>query len=339
MMSSNSISHNRPTLGTEEELAAQCIIRSGWLSQGEEVVKFEKAFCDFVGLPHFHAVAVSSGTAALYLALLVLNAKDKKVAFPSYVCAAVRYAVNMAQGHEVVIDTEANTPNVSIGSLNKSGCDISIVPHMYGIPVEMDKIRSKYIIEDCCQALGATLKGKSVGLHGDVGVFSFYATKLITSGGQGGMIISKNKSLIDEIKDYREFDMRHDKKMRFNFQMTDLQATIGIEQLKKLPAFLKRREEIYNMYIDAGLSLQPDKTAIGSKPIRFRAILITDQPQNIIKKLANDNIKAIIPIEDWELLAATPNALKYTLQTVSLPIYPGLTNDQVKYIINKLKSY
>lgn len=332
------IPHNKPTLGKEEEIAAQRVIQSGWLAQRKEVETFENFFCDFIGIQHGHSVAVSSGTAALYIALWVLNAKNKNIAIPSYVCASVRYAVSMAQANEVIIDTEINTPNISIDDLNRSKCDIAIVPHMYGIPVDIYKINSKSIIEDCCQALGATTNGVSVGLNGEVGIFSFYVTKLMTTGGQGGMIISKNKSLIDEIKDYREFDMRSDKKMRFNFQMTDLQAAIGIEQLKKMSKFLNRREAIYKMYLDAGLPLLPDdKKTSNALPIRYRAILKTDQPRELIKKLSNHHIKAIIPIEDWELLSPTPHALKYAGETISLPLYPSLTNEQVKYIIKTLQ--
>lgn len=332
------ISHNRPTLGKEEELASQNVIRSGWLAQGKEVNKFENSFCDFMGIPHGHALSVSSGTAALYLALWVLNAKGKKVAFPSYVCASLRYAVSMIQAQEVIIDTEANTPNISINELNESGCAIAIVPHMFGIPANVGKITVPVIIEDCCQAIGAVLNNIPVGLHGEIGFFSFYATKLITSGGQGGMVISKKKSLIDEIRDYREFDMRSDKKMRFNFQMTDLQASIGIEQLKKLPYFLERRQKLFSTYLNAGLPLYTNNAAEdNSKSIYYRAILHTNKPKTIIKKLADHNIKAIIPIEDWELLFPTPNALRYTNENISLPLYPSLTNEQTQHIITSLQ--
>ena len=124
------IPHNKPTLGKQEELAAKRIIQSGWLAEGTEVEKFENNFCDFIGISHGHAVAVSSGTSALYLALWVLNAKKKKVTFPSYVCASLRYAVNMAQAKEEIIDIENDNPNISINELNNSDCSIAIVPHI-----------------------------------------------------------------------------------------------------------------------------------------------------------------------------------------------------------------
>jgi len=100
---------------------------------------------------------------------------------------------------------------------------------MFGIPVDLTDFKSKITIEDCAQALGAKVNGVPVGLQGNVGIYSFYATKLITSGGQCGMLVCKDKSLVDKVKDYREFDYRQDRKYRFNFQMTDLQAAIGRE--------------------------------------------------------------------------------------------------------------
>ncbi|MDB5223186.1 MAG: hypothetical protein JWN83_1853 [Chitinophagaceae bacterium] len=337
-MEINSIVHNRPTLGKEEELAAQRVIRSGWLAQGVEVENFENEFCNFIKIPHGHAVAVSSGTAALYLALWALKAKNKKVAFPSYVCAAIRYAVNMAQADEVVLDTEVNSPNISIDALNHSKGSIAIVPHMYGIPVNVDNITTKIIIEDCCQAIGSSINKKSIGLHGEIGIFSFYATKLLTTAGQGGMVVSKKKYLIDEIKDYLKFDMRSDKKMRFNFQMTDLQAAVGTEQLKKLPKFLHRREIIFNKYLQAGLPLLVNESQnFNSIPIRYRAILKSEDPAKLIKKLSKNKIKAIVPLEDWELLLPTKNALNYTRETLSIPLYPSLTNKEVQRIINVLQ--
>ena len=97
------IPHNKPTLDIEEERSAQDVIRSGWLAQGREVDNFEREFCKFLGLPEEHAVAVSSGTAALFIALWALNASKKRVAFPAYVCSSLRHAVSMAGGVEVLL--------------------------------------------------------------------------------------------------------------------------------------------------------------------------------------------------------------------------------------------
>lgn len=331
------IPHNKPTIGTEEELAALRVLRSGWLSQGSEVESFENEFCRFTGLPNGHAVAVSSGTAALFLALWSLGAENKKVSFPGYVCSALRHAVSMVGGFESIVDVSKNSPIVDMDRIGKNN-GISIIPHMYGIPVDLSDFENAQIIEDCAQALGAKIKGISVGLHGKAGIFSFYATKLMTTGGQGGMFVSKEKNIVDAIRDYREFDYRKDTQKRFNFQMTELQAAIGREQLKKLPAFLSRREDIFQKYKRAGVDLL-DIRSVDTHllPIRYRAIMKTDNPRQIIDSLESAGVKAIVPTEDWEILgdhSLLPNSLKLARSTVSLPIYPSLTDQDIDIILS-----
>ena len=330
----STIAHNKLSFDIEEEQAAVKIIRSGWIAQGKEVEAFENEICDFLDLPHGHAVAVSSGTAALFLALLAVDAKNKKVAFPAYVCSSLRHATAMAQACELLIDSQRYSPNIDIEKLNLSNADIAIVPHMFGIPVDISQVSKKItVIEDCAQALGAKINGTPVGLQGDVGVFSFYATKMITAAGQGGMLVSKNRDLIDAIRDYREFDQRNDEAKRFNFQMTDLQAAIGRVQLKKLPSFIARREEIFKQYKQAGLNMLNFENGV---PVRYRAILIDSRASKILENLTQLGVKSIVPLEEWELLGKKelfPEAFAWTQRTVSLPIYPSLTDKEVKKII------
>lgn len=330
------IPHNRPTFGIEEEQAARRVIRSGWVAQGKEVENFEHEFCVFLGLPEGHAVALSSGTAALFMALWALGAKDRKVAYPVYACSALRNAVSLIGAKEIVIDTAPNSPNMDLSALKKSGANIAVIPHMFGIPADISGLDGIDVIEDCAQSLGAIAKSVKTGLNGRAGIYSFYATKLITSGGNGGMFVSKDKALSDAVRDYREFDQRRDAKRRFNFQMTDLQAAIGREQLKKLPEFLEKREEIFRMYKEAGLKLldSSDKDIV---PVRYRAVALTPSPKKMIDALNDAGVSAIVPVEDWELLgepAEFPSALKLTRETISLPLYPSLTDGDVNKIIS-----
>ena len=266
------IPHNKPTLGKEEEQAAIRVIRSGWLAQGKEVELFENEFCDFLGLPEGQAVALASGTAALYLALRVLAGKGKRVALPVYGCSSLRHATALAGGREILIDTGPDSPNIETSLLKEGNVDLAIIPHMFGIPADISNLKGIDVVEDCAQALGATIGGIPVGLFGSLGIYSFYATKLMTSGGQGGMVVSKDKALIAAIRDYREFDQRRDHKERFNLQMTDLQAAIGREQLQKLPNFIIRRADIFKKYQDAGLDLL-DTNANNVSPVRYRAVI------------------------------------------------------------------
>ena len=332
------IEHNKPTIGIKEEEAVIRVLKSRCLVRGNETEEFENEFCDFIGLPKGHAIAVSSGTAALYLALWILEGDKKTITFPGYVCSALRNATNMIGGNEEILDIKKESPNIKLEGIKKES--IAIIPHMYGIPVDVTKIQNMNIIEDCAQSLGAKINGISVGLYGNAGIFSFYATKLMTSGGHGGMYVSKDKKLVDRVKDYREFDYRHDQKKRFNFQMTEIQAAIGREQLKKLPKFLERREEIFQKYKKAGLELlDVGKNQNHLSPVRYRAVIKTEEPNKIIKSLESVGVKAIVPTEDWELLGKhelLPNAVELSRKTVSLPIYPTLTDEEIDIILSAI---
>ena len=226
--------------------------------------------------------------------------------------------------------------HLNLSQLEQERIDLAVIPHLYGLPLDLSSHKDLPIIEDCAQAIGAKVSGVFVGLQGKIGIFSFYATKLMTSAGQGGMVVSNDRALIDLIRDYREFDCRNDQKKRFNFQMTELQASIGLVQLRKLPDFLRRREEIFQSY-NSILNMMDisKKDKLNLEPIRYRAVLRTNNPHQIINKLASKKIKAIIPIEEWELLGDKsffPNAHNLTQTTVSLPIYPSLTDKNVDII-------
>ena len=336
MFNKDMILHNKPTIGDQESVAVSNVLDSNYISQGPEVKRFENDFCDFLGLPKQHAVALSSGTSALFMALWVLDAKRKKIALPVYACSALRNAVAMAQAEEVLIDVAKHSPNICLDQLKNSNADIAIIPHMFGLPNDIQNIENIAIIEDCAQSLGALIGSKKTGLVVKVGIFSFYATKLITSGGQGGMFVSEDKDLVDKVRDYRDFDCRRDKKHRFNFQMTDVQASIGRVQLKKLPDFIARRQKIFSMYKEAGFDLIESKN---NTPVYYRAIIRVDNPVEIKEKLLEQGVKVIIPIEDWELLGdglEYKNAYNLTQTTLSIPIYPSLTNHEVRNIINLL---
>ena len=133
------IPHNRPTLGKEEENAVRRVITSGNLSQGNEVKLFENEFCKFMGLPQNHAVALSSGTSSLFLALWTLNANEKTIEFPGYTCSALRNAVKMVGGKEKILDIANSTPNVDSNLFSKNET-IRIIVHMYGIPTDISEL-------------------------------------------------------------------------------------------------------------------------------------------------------------------------------------------------------
>lgn len=330
------IDHNKPTLGDAEQAAAARVLTSGWVAQGREVEAFEREFCAFLGLPEGHAVALSSGSAALFISLLALGVKDKQVALPVYSCSSLTNAVALAGGRSQFMDVAKIGPNVDVDGIATSDADIVIAAHMFGIPIPLHSVRGKMILEDCAQALGALADGTPVGLQGTIGVYSFFATKLITTGGQGGMIVARDRGLIDVVRDYRQFDQRRDKQVRFNFQMTDLQAAIGRVQLSKFESFRLRRAQIYEQYRAAGIPLLD-----GQGAVRFRAVMPTDRAKHVIARLAQDGISAIVPVEDWELLdhpEIYPAALRLARSTVSIPAYPSLTDAEITTIIRSVRS-
>lgn len=321
------IPHNKPTLGPKETAAAERVLRSGWLSQGKEVEAFENEVCEFLGFGQGQAVAVSSGSAALYTALMASNTHGKQIAAPAYSCRSLWNSIELSGGSPNWLDTKKNSPAVSSANMQATSARRVIVAHMFGIPSPF-VLNNQFVIEDCCQAIGAEIHGKKVGTIGNAGVFSFGATKLITSGGQGGMVVSNNPDFIEHIRRTRDYDSSPDKHARFNFQMTDLQAAIGREQLRRLPDFLMRRQEIFDIYKSYGLPLLAAEQD-DVKSVRFRAIVITHKAFEIQSALADQGIASIIPVTQSELLApesVVPFAAALTHSTLSIPIYPCLSD-------------
>lgn len=330
------IPHNRPTMGLEEIEAASKVISSASLSQGKEVEAFENELCHYLGYDDGHAVAVSSGSAALYMAIRAINYKQKieTIAIPAYSCSALKNAVSLASKKPLYEDASPNSPNINSKQVQKKDADAIIACHLFGMP---SAITNENIIEDCAQAIGATINGQKVGTQTNISVFSFYATKPITSGGEGGMVVSKEKDIIDFIKDLRDFDMKNDEAERFNFQMTDLQAAIGRVQLKKIDHFIEMRKKIADRYQSHSIPLWNRYPGC----MDYRGLVESKDPAKLVEYLKIKGIKAIIPIEERELLSHTdvPNALKLTHTLVSIPLYPSLTDAEQDIIINELTNY
>lgn len=330
------IPHNRPTLGHEESQAAARVLSSGWIAQGEEVLALEKEFGEYIKLPAENVVAVSSGSAALYMSLTIANAKNKYVSASAYSCRSIFNAIQLSGGIPNFLDVEEVSVNAS---LKKNNADIYIIAHMFGLPdLNVDNKRGYFLIEDAAQALGAKIKNIQVGLFGDIGVFSLGATKMITSGGQGGIILSKNRDISDLARKMRDYDSIVDAIPRFNFQMTDIQAAIAREQLKKLPEFIFRRASIFEKYQKAGLPVI-DSISQDVKSVRFRAVIFTDSAKVIScqNALLESGIRSIVPVTEDELLTTNtlvPNATDLSKKTLSIPIYPSLSDNDVNKIIS-----
>jgi perosamine synthetase len=349
----NLIPHNKPNLGREEKKAAKRVLNSGWIATGPEGRAFENDLCKYVGLEEGHASLVNSGSAALYLALLSIGvgAGDEVIA-PSYVCTAVLNAINLTGATPVIVDIEKETLNISfegVRNARNTSTKAVIITHTFGIPADTEKFKELgiKIVEDCCQALGSMDNGQHVGLRGDVAVASFYASKLITSGGYGGMVYSKDKEIIAFVEDYKDFDCREEYKERFNFLLSDMQAAVGRAQLKKFSKMLKRRASIskkYDTVVPAEnkfISELPKK----SKKNNYRYLIEAEEEKKLIKALADNGVKAIVPIEPYELLhnylklekSKFPVSEWAARNLVSIPIFPALKNNEVETVIEAIK--
>ena len=192
------IPHSRPTLDSSEATAVARVVNSGYVSEGAEVLKFERAFARYQGQKG--AVAVNSGTAALHLALLALGVgKDDEVMIPSYVCTALLNAVLYTQARPRVVDVHFEDGNISTEAIQKNitkKVKAMVVPHMFGQPADIKDLMGfgMPVVEDCAQAVGASYENKKVGSFGAAGVFSFYATKMMTTG-EGGIILTDNEKI------------------------------------------------------------------------------------------------------------------------------------------------
>jgi dTDP-4-amino-4,6-dideoxygalactose transaminase len=244
------ISIARPLLGSEEAAAILRVLASGQLAQGDQVAAFERRFAEMCGVRE--AVAVSSGTAALHLALLAHNiGPGDEVITTAFSFAATANAILLVGATPVFVDIERDTYNidpVQVEAAITSRTRAILPVHLYGNPCDiksLERLASTYkliIIEDACQAHGATVDGRVVGSFG-TGCFSFYPTKNMTTG-EGGMITTDDPAVAEQVRLLRNQGQKaryYQTTIGYNMRMTEIQAAIGLEQMKKLEEFNEHR--------------------------------------------------------------------------------------------------
>lgn len=344
------IPHSRPAVGEEEKRACCAVLDSLQLAQGEKVAEFERAFAGFVN--RRYAAAVSSGTAALTLALraLDLSAKDE-VLIPSYQCAALLHAVAHAGARPVLVDIDLEDFNLSVDDVKKKmsrRAKAVIIPHSFGRAGRVRELLKLGIpvIEDGTQALGAHVGEPSVGSFGVLSVFSFYATKMITTG-EGGMVLTDSKRLAGRILDGRDYDKKETHHLRTNSKMTDLAAAIGIEQLKKLPFFIERRRQIAGQYARnlGGLGFILPQEGEARDHVYYRYVVrIPKKLKAVMKNMESGGVEVKRPV--FKPLhrylnypdAAFPAASRAMAEACSLPIFPSLSLEDCGHVCRMIQS-
>lgn len=348
------IPHSRPTIDEKDIEAVAGVIRSGQIAQGPRVEEFEKTMASYIGVKG--AVALSSGTAGLHLSLLCLGIKKgDDVIIPSYTCSALLDAVMATGAVPRLADIETETynmdPNIVEGYLKgkkkKEKVKAIILVHTFGRPGDIEAflyISRKYnipIIEDSAQALGATYKGRRVGSYGHISIISFYATKVITTG-EGGMILSDSKDIIKKAGDLREYDKKDRFKLRYNYKMTDMAAALGLSQLKRLPSFLNRREEIAFIY-ETALKRRVTGGEKKEKRIYYRYVLETRHLKRLMGLMEKEGISCrrpiFRPLHYYTGEKGYPNTQRAWERLISIPIYPGLTDKEVRKIAGSLRRF
>ena len=343
------IPHNRPSISNLDTESVTKSLLSRQLAAHSKVNDFELMFTNFLGNCG-NSISTSSGTAALYLALYAIGIKENnEVIIPTYTCSSILNAIFMHKAKPVLIDIDPLTWNLDYSQVEKA-CNKKtkaiIVTHTFGNPCDLNLFKSLGIpiIEDCAQSLGSLVNNQKTGTLADISTFSFYATKFITTG-EGGMVFSKKRDLVEKIRDYINFDYRQNYYPRFNFKLTDFQAALGISQLERISIFLRKREKISTKY-KKNLSKKIIRWQLVQnskcKANNFRCIALVDNPKKIISHLKKNNINAIIPIEKFELLNKYLNLKNKTFpiaeyiseHTISLPIYPDLREKDIREIIS-----
>ena len=340
-----------PEFTKDMENAAIDALKNEKFVMGESVAKFEEEFARYIGTKY--AISVNSGNSALQLSLLSLNiGKESKVITSTNSFIASANCILMTGSKPILCDINYDDGNMDIKSTNEKP-DAIIPVHIYGNPCDLESIKNVSetykvpIIEDACQAHGAVYEQKKVGGLGDVGCFSFYPTKNMTVCGDGGMVTTNNEEIKNEIESLRDNGRKtrteHDK-LGFTMRLNTVSAAIGRVQLETLENKNKRRREIVSLYKkflneDCILSENPKGMSV-----YHQIVLKHKKRDEIFSHLSKNNIGIAIhypiPIHRQPLYKNLgynlPISEKFSNEVLSLPSYPGLEDDSIKVICEKI---
>ncbi|TKX61665.1 DegT/DnrJ/EryC1/StrS family aminotransferase [Halorubrum sp. ASP1] len=373
-----------PILGDEERENLEEVLDSGRFLQGPFVEEFEQKWADHVGTKH--AVAVSNGTTAIQLSLKALGIEPgDEVIVPSLTFGSTATAVVHQAGVPVFADIDREIYTLDHTDLERCVSDetFAIMPvHLYGHPAEMDEIRTfadkhdLYVIEDAAQAHGASYKNDVVGSIGDVGCFSFYATKNITTG-EGGIVTTDNDAVAEQLRMLRSHGMANRDQhvtLGYNFRMSELNGAIGTAQVDRLEQFNKRRKDISERLLDeldeldwlepatvrkyvehayfwAPFEVKPEKIGMSGKEVwselremgvetRHRYnIPLYDQPVFERHRGFNSNFPWSENSSNHDYDLSLPNVEAIVGNMIGLPNHPNLTEEEIQFVIETVRDF
>jgi len=373
------IPFHKPYITEEEITGVLNTLRSGWITMGPTTVEFEEKFKEYIGSKN--AVSMNSCTACLHLALKAVGLKERdEVIVPTITFTATAEVITYFKAGPVFVDVEKETCNIDVSKIKKkiTNRTKAIIPvHYAGQPCDMDdilNIAKKYnlfIIEDAAHAIPASYKKRKVGTIGDMTCFSFYATKPLTTG-EGGIVTTENDEWAEKIKILRLHGISNDAWKRYTnegswyyevveagykYNMTDIQAALGIAQLNKVDWMWEKRKEISDKYTEAFKSLHEvitpyvkddRQSAWHLYVLKLNLEMLKIGRDQFIEELKNRNIMTsvhFIPlyrhpyykdIFSYDSKEFSTSEWIYE-RIISLPIYPGMTSDNVQYVIDAVR--
>lgn len=371
-LQARSIPVARPFIGVEEEQAVVAALRSGWVSQGPKVAEFERSFAEYVGARN--AIAVTSCTTALHLALIAAGVRPgDEVICPSLSFVATANAIVYARAIPVFADIDPATYNIDAACVERAitaRTRAILLVHQVGLPAALNEIkeiaskRGLVVVEDAACAIGAEYHGARIGLpHAPIACFSFHPRKVLTTG-EGGMITTADDQLAARIRRLRQHGMsvsdlaRHGSsrvmtesydEIGYNYRMTDLQAALGMVQLRRLDEMLAKRRRLAHRYTERLAAvpwLLPPQEPSGLKANyqSYMMRLASDAPvtrEELMQQLLDRGVstrRGIMAIHreapyrgDWDRLLPVTNII--TDSTIILPLHHEMTEEDHDYVV------
>jgi len=349
-----------PDLGKKELSFLLSAFKSGWISsKGDFINKFETSFAKYCGTKY--ASSCNNGTSALHLALLAFGIKEgDEVILPTLTYIATANAIKYVGAKPIFIDSEKGIGSISPKEIEKKitkKTKAIIAVHLYGIPCDMNKIMTiarknkLYVIEDCAEAHGAEYSKKKVGSIGDIGCFSFFGNKIITTG-EGGMCTSNKKWIKDKIDLFKNQGNSKTKfyfhdVIGYNYRMTNLQAAIGLAQLKRINYFIRKRKSNQKIYstllnLKKGISFLNERK--NSRTVYWmHSILIKNKRDKLMKELKKKGIETrpffslITKMSPYYSKEKFPNAEELSTLGLNLPSSVKLKEIEIRKICSFIK--
>lgn len=359
----------RPTIDEDDIKSVISAIYEREFSHGKLTHVFENEFANHLGL--LGGVATNSGTTALHLALRALNVKEgDEVILPSYTCISLLHSLHYVNAIPIFADINFNVGQMEY---NLNAEDVAnkitdktkaiIVPHLFGSPAEIDKINDLGIpvIEDITQSIGSVYKNRPVGSFGIISICSLHESKVLSCG-EGGMILTNSKELLDRIKYLADYGydqpfLRLEKgksysyEERYNYKMSGTNAALGTSQLKKIDEFVNQRKTLAKIYSDEFNHIDniglPDPSYEPNIFFRYMVNLSEKKPIDILKSLLKQGIeggRGVYPPLHYFNKQSNINSDQYPTteyalnHLISIPLYPSLTESEVMYIIGHVKN-